>query len=56
MRAVVVRQPGGPEALELMDVPEPVAGPDEVLVDVEAVGVNPVDIGNRTGHSLVLEW
>jgi NADPH2:quinone reductase len=51
VRAVVVQQPGGPEALELMDVPEPVAGPDEVLVDVEAVGVNPVDIGNRTDPS-----
>ncbi len=51
MRAVVVQQPGGPEALQLMDVPEPVAGPEEVLVEVEAVGVNPVDIGNRTDPS-----
>jgi NADPH:quinone reductase len=51
MRAVVVRQPGGPEALQLMDVPEPVAGPDEVLIEVEAVGVNSVDIGNRTDPS-----
>lgn len=48
MRAVVVEQPGGPEALRLVDVPEPVAGPDDVLVEVEAVGVNPVDLGNRS--------
>jgi NADPH2:quinone reductase len=48
VRAVVVQQPGGPEALRLVDLPEPVAGPDDVLVEVEAVGVNPVDLGNRS--------
>jgi NADPH2:quinone reductase len=51
VRAVVVEQPGGPEALTLVDLPEPVVGPDDVLVEVEAVGVNPVDIGNRTDPS-----
>jgi NADPH2:quinone reductase len=51
MRAVVVEQPGGPEALRLVDVPEPVAGPGEVLVEVEAAGVNPVDAGNRSDPS-----
>ena len=51
MRAVVVEQPGGPEALTLVDLPEPVPGPDEVLVEVEAVGVNPVDLGNRADPS-----
>src|SRR4051812_23819862 len=48
MRAIVVEQSGGPEALTLVHVPEPKPGPDEVLVEVEAVGVNPVDVGNRT--------
>jgi NADPH:quinone reductase len=48
VRAVVIDKPGGPEALTLVDVPEPVAGPGEVLVAVEAVGVNPVDVGNRS--------
>jgi NADPH2:quinone reductase len=48
MRAVLVEQPGGPEVLTLADVPEPAPGPDDVLVEVEAVGVNPVDLGNRT--------
>ena len=47
MRAVVVEHPGGPEALRLVDLPEPEAGPHEVLVEVEAAGVNPVDVGNR---------
>src|SRR3982751_2252709 len=48
MRAIVVEQPCGPDALFLVDVPEPVPGADEVLVEVEAVGVNPVDLGNRS--------
>jgi NADPH:quinone reductase len=48
VRAVVVERPGGADALTLVDMPEPEAGPDEVLVAVEAVGVNPVDAGNRS--------
>ncbi len=51
MRAVVVEQPGGPEALRLVDAPEPEPGPEDVLVEVEAVGVNPVDLGNRSDPS-----
>jgi NADPH2:quinone reductase len=51
MRAVVVQQPGGPEALTLVDLPEPTPGPDDVLVEVEAVGVNPVDLGNAADPS-----
>jgi NADPH2:quinone reductase len=51
VRAVVVEQPGGPEALTLVEVPEPVPGPGDVLVEVEAVGVNPVDCGNRADPS-----
>src|SRR5690348_6474113 len=51
MRAVVVQSPGGPEALTLVDLPRPLAGADEVLVEVEAVGVNPVDLGNREDPS-----
>jgi NADPH2:quinone reductase len=51
MRAVVVEHQGGPEALRLLDVPEPDLGPDDVLVEVEAVGVNPVDLGNRSDPS-----
>jgi NADPH:quinone reductase len=51
VRAVVVEQPGGPEALTLVNLPEPVPGPHDVLVEVEAVGVNPVDAGNRSDPS-----
>jgi NADPH:quinone reductase len=47
VRAVVVRQFGGPEQLELTDAPDPVPGPGEVRVAVRAAGVNPVDAGNR---------
>jgi NADPH2:quinone reductase len=40
MRAIQVTEFGGPEVLVLRDVPEPVPGPGQVLVDVEAAGVN----------------
>ena len=49
MRAIVVREHGGPEVLKLEDVPDPVAGPDQVVVRLLAVGVNPVDVYIRTG-------
>ena len=39
MKAVVLRRFGGPEVLELVDWPEPVAGPGEVLVEVHACSV-----------------
>ncbi len=51
MRAVVVERPGGPEALTLVELAVPEAGPGEVLVRVEAVGMNPVDAGNRADPS-----
>ena len=50
MRAVVVREPGGPEVLEVADVPDPVAGPGEVVVEVAAAGVNRADLLQRQGH------
>src|ERR1039457_2405607 len=43
MKAVVVTRLGGPEVLEVRDVPDPVAKPGEVIVQVEAVGVNFAD-------------
>ncbi|MDL4813456.1 NADP-dependent oxidoreductase [Actinomadura opuntiae] len=42
-RAVIHETFGGPEVLELRDVPEPHAGPGEVRVRVTAVGLNPMD-------------
>jgi NADPH:quinone reductase-like Zn-dependent oxidoreductase len=43
MRAIRQLSLGGPEVLELVDVPRPEPGPTEVLVRVTAAGVNPVD-------------
>jgi NADPH:quinone reductase len=51
MRALVVHQPGGPAAMRLQQLPAPQPGPDQVVVAVEAVGVNPVDAGNRADPS-----
>ncbi|MFD9721877.1 quinone oxidoreductase family protein [Streptomyces sp. NPDC059076] len=49
MRAVVVSRQGGPETLELLEVPDPIPGDGELLVQVAAVGVNYHDIYNRAG-------
>jgi NADPH2:quinone reductase len=49
VRAIVVTKHGGPEVLELQDRPAPEAGPGQVLVDVEAAGVNFRDIYEREG-------
>ncbi len=46
---VVIRKTGGPERLELIDAPMPVAGPSELLVRVEACGVAFADIVIRLG-------
>src|SRR3954451_25164621 len=47
MRAVVYERLGGPEVLELRDWPEPEVGDGQLLVAVQAAGVNPVDAQNR---------
>jgi NADPH:quinone reductase-like Zn-dependent oxidoreductase len=49
MKAIVVRQYGGPEVLKFEEYPEPVAGPGEVLVRVAATSVNPIDYKRRAG-------
>ncbi|MCW2667798.1 MAG: NADPH:quinone oxidoreductase [Frankiales bacterium] len=49
MRAVTIPSPGGPEALVLADVPDAVAGPGEVLVEVAASAVNRADLLQRRG-------
>jgi putative PIG3 family NAD(P)H quinone oxidoreductase len=50
MRAIVITQPGGPQVLEIQDVPDPTAGPGDVLVRVAAAGVNRADLMQRMGH------
>ena len=49
MRAIQAREAGGPDVLELVDVPDPTAGPGQVLVKVAAAGVNFVDTYKRGG-------
>ncbi len=49
MRAVGLFTYGGPEVLEVVDVPEVHAGPGEVRIRVHAATVNPTDVGTRNG-------
>jgi NADPH:quinone reductase-like Zn-dependent oxidoreductase len=49
MKAIVVRQYGGPEVLKFENYPDPVPGAGEVLVRVAAASVNPIDYKRRAG-------
>jgi len=49
MQAVIITEPGGPEVLQWEEVPDPVPGPGEVLIDVAAAGVNRADLLQRQG-------
>lgn len=48
-KAIVAREAGGPEVLELAEVDQPVAGPGELLIKVAAAGVNFIETYQRTG-------
>jgi NADPH2:quinone reductase len=47
---MVIESPGGPRQLVLTEVPTPQPGPGELLVQLEAAGVNYVDIHQRRGE------
>src|SRR6516225_9165894 len=49
MKAIYVRKFGGPEVLQLEEVPTPQPGPREVLLRMHAAGVNPVETYIRAG-------
>ncbi|MEM7338541.1 MAG: NAD(P)H-quinone oxidoreductase [Actinomycetota bacterium] len=49
MRAAVIGSYGGPEVLEIREVPDPVAGADQVVVDVAATALNRADLLQRRG-------
>src|SRR5215510_9784354 len=49
MKAVLFDKHGGPEVLHLAEVPDPVAGPGEVVVDIHAASVNAADYKVRLG-------
>ena len=50
MRAVVAARPGGPEVLQIEMRPRPDPGMREILVRVEAAGVNRPDVHQRQGN------
>ncbi|MFT4079860.1 NAD(P)H-quinone oxidoreductase [Rhodomicrobium sp.] len=49
MKTVLIREPGGPDALSLVDAPTPEPKADEVLIEVAAAGVNRPDVLQRQG-------
>jgi NADPH2:quinone reductase len=49
MRAIVMTGHGGPEVLEIRELPDPVPAPDEVLIRVRAFGLNHADTYMRAG-------
>ncbi|HEU4513148.1 MAG TPA: NAD(P)H-quinone oxidoreductase [Nocardioidaceae bacterium] len=50
MRAVIATEPGGPEVLTLTEMPDPVPGTGEVVIDVAATAVNRADTLQRQGN------
>jgi len=56
MKAIVITQPGAPEVLQLAERPHPICAPNEVLVKVEASGVNRPDVSQRKGHYPPPAW
>jgi NADPH2:quinone reductase len=49
MKAIQIRATGGPDVLELAELPIPVPGPGQVLIRIEAIGVNFIEIYFRKG-------
>lgn len=50
MKAIQIKQPGGPEALELVDLPVPQAKNNEAVVKIAAAGINFIDVYQREGR------
>ena len=50
MQAIRVREPGGPDVLELVEEPQPGPGPGEIGIAVAAAGINRADLLQRQGH------
>jgi NADPH:quinone reductase-like Zn-dependent oxidoreductase len=51
MKAVVMKEYGGPEVMEYGDFPDPAPGPGDVLIKVAAASINPVDLKQRAGET-----
>jgi NADPH:quinone reductase-like Zn-dependent oxidoreductase len=52
MKAIILKGFGGVEHLVISDIPRPVISDNEVIVNVKAIGINPVDIKTRKGKGL----
>ena len=50
MKAILVSQPGPPEAMQFVDVPTPEPKPNEALVKIHAIGINFIDVYHREGR------
>ena len=50
MKAIQIKQPGGPEAMELVDLPIPEPKANEAVVKLAASGVNFIDVYQREGR------
>src|SRR5215467_6461071 len=50
MKAIQVQQPGGADALQLVDIPVPTPKPNEAVVKIAASGVNFIDVYLREGR------
>lgn len=49
MKALILKQFGGIENFSMEEIPEPQVGKGEVLIQVKAIGINPVDVKTRAG-------
>jgi NADPH2:quinone reductase len=49
MKAIQVKETGGPEQMQVVDIPVPQPGPKQALVKIAASGVNFIDVYFRTG-------
>lgn len=66
MKAMILKRFGGVEQLAVEQIPAPVAAEGEVLVEIRAIGIDPIDIKTRTGagmagylakeHPMILGW
>lgn len=50
MRAIVLEKFGGPEVLTVRDIPQPLAGPEEILIRIVATALNRADLAEREGR------
>src|SRR5208337_1425477 len=50
MKAIQIKQTGGPEVMELVDLPVPQPKSNEAVVKIQAAGVNFIDVYNREGR------